>query len=160
MSIEKVNELRNEMKEITNEILTMIGHRMELARKIGEIKTSLDLAIVDDKAELSIKSHVLDNSRNFNLDPEFTGRIVNLLITEAVRIQNIERMRKLNEVFSYDLSNSKKKSPNGKNPWTNPGTLKPPPNSTPLTAGILNNPFDISDSSDSKIGSPKPTGAP
>jgi aspartate aminotransferase len=126
LSIEKVNELRNEMKEITNEILTMIGHRMELARKIGEIKTSLDLAIVDDKAELSIKSHVLDNSRNFNLDPEFTGRIVNLLITEAVRIQNIERMRKLNGVFSYDLSNSKKKNPNDKNPWTNPGTLKPP----------------------------------
>ena len=62
MSIEKVNELRNEMKEITNEILTMIGHRMELARKIGEIKTSLHLAIVDDKPELSIKTHVFDNS--------------------------------------------------------------------------------------------------
>src|SRR6185503_6918814 len=38
--------------------------------------------------------------------------------------------------------------------------LNPDPNSSPLTAGMLKIPFDISDSIDSKIGSPNPTGTP
>ncbi|HSA75162.1 MAG TPA: chorismate mutase, partial [Candidatus Nitrosocosmicus sp.] len=94
VSIEEVDKLRNEMKEITNQILGLIDQRMEIAKKIGEIKTILDLEIVDDKAELGVKSYVLGNLKNFSLDPEFTGRVVNLLITEAVRIQNIERLKK------------------------------------------------------------------
>ncbi|HKR74190.1 MAG TPA: aminotransferase class I/II-fold pyridoxal phosphate-dependent enzyme [Candidatus Nitrosocosmicus sp.] len=98
MSLDEVDKLRNEMKQITNQILGLISHRMEIAKRIGEIKTILDLDIVDDKAELGVKSHVLDNSKNYSLDPEFTGRVVNLLITEAVRIQNIERMKKLGHV--------------------------------------------------------------
>ena len=98
MSLDEVDKLRNEMKQITNQILRLIGHRIEIAKKIGEIKTILDLDIVDDKAELDVKNHVLYNSKNYNLDPEFAGRIVNLLITEAVRIQNIERMKKLTRV--------------------------------------------------------------
>jgi aspartate aminotransferase len=105
MSLDEVDKLRNEMKQITNQILGLISQRMELAKKIGEIKTMLDLDIVDDKAELGVKSHVLDNSKNFSLDPEFTGRVVNLLITEAVRIQNIERMKKLNQV-NNNLNNT------------------------------------------------------
>jgi aspartate aminotransferase len=44
---------------------------------------------------MEIKSHVLSNSKNISLDPDFTGRVVNLLITEAVRIQNVERQKKL-----------------------------------------------------------------
>ena len=98
MSLEDVEKLRNEMKQITNQILGLISQRMEIAKKIGEIKNALDLEIVDDKAELGVKTHVLDNTKNFSLDPEFTGRVVNLLITEAVRIQNNERMKKLGPI--------------------------------------------------------------
>lgn len=98
MSLDDVEKLRNDMKEITNQILGLISHRMEIAKKIGEIKTILDLEIVDDKAELDIKTHVLGNSKSLNLDPEFTGRIINLLITEAVRIQENERQKKLHEL--------------------------------------------------------------
>ncbi len=86
---------------------------MEIARKIGEIKNSLDIAIVDDKAELSVKNHVLDNSKNFKLDPEFMGRVVNLLISEAIKIQNVERMKKLNErVKDCEWSNQDQNSRN------------------------------------------------
>ena len=94
MSLEEVDKLRNEMKQITNQILGLISNRMEIAKKIGEIKTILDLDIVDDKTELGVKNHVLGNSKIYSLDPEFTGRVVNLLITEAVRIQNIERQKR------------------------------------------------------------------
>ncbi|TVP41641.1 aminotransferase class I/II-fold pyridoxal phosphate-dependent enzyme [Candidatus Nitrosocosmicus arcticus] len=91
MSIEEVNILRNDMKEITNQIMKLVNQRMEIARKIGTIKTNLDLDIIDDKVELGIKSYLFSNSKYLNLDPEFSGRIVNMLINESIRIQKLEK---------------------------------------------------------------------
>ena len=93
MSIEEVNILRNDMKEITNKIMELVNQRMEIARKIGTIKTNLDLDIIDDKVELGIKSYLFSNSKCLNLDPEFSGRIVNMLINESIRIQNLEKSK-------------------------------------------------------------------
>jgi aspartate aminotransferase len=64
---------------------------MQLARDIGEIKDNLNLEIVDEKAEHELKSYILNCSRDLDLDPEFSGRVVNLLISEAVRIQRYQR---------------------------------------------------------------------
>ena len=91
MSIEEVNILRKDMKEITNQIMELVNRRMDIAKKIGTIKTNLDLDIIDDKVELDIKSYLFRNSKYLNLDPEFSGRIVNMLINESVRIQNLEK---------------------------------------------------------------------
>ena len=91
MSIEEVNILRNDMKEITNQIMQLVNQRMEIARKIGTIKINLDLDIIDDKVELGIKNYLFSNSKYLNIDPEFSGRIVNMLINESIRIQNLEK---------------------------------------------------------------------
>lgn len=92
MSIENVNELRDQMKEVTNQIMCLINQRMQLAKNIGEIKNILNLDIVDEKAEHELKSYILNCSKGLDLDPEFSGRIVNLLIGEAVRIQKHQRI--------------------------------------------------------------------
>ena len=93
MSIEEVNILRNDMKEITNKIMDLVNQRMEIARKIGTIKTNFNIDIIDDKVELGIKSYLFSNSKCLNLDPEFSGRIVNMLINESIRIQNLEKSK-------------------------------------------------------------------
>jgi aspartate aminotransferase len=109
MSIEEVNILRNDMKEITNQIMDLVYQRMEIAKKIGTIKTNLDLDIIDDKVELGIKSYLFNNSKYLNLDPEFSGRIVNLLINESIRIQNLEKnkikdgLEKINHVTNSQV---------------------------------------------------------
>jgi aspartate aminotransferase len=112
MSKEEVNILRNDMKEITNKIMDLVNQRMEIAKKIGTIKTNLDLDIIDDKVELGIKSYLFSNSRYLNLDPEFSGRIVNMLINESIRIQNLEKnkiksgLEKINHVTSSQAQSS------------------------------------------------------
>lgn len=103
MTIEEVNILRNDMKEITTQIMQLINQRMEIARKIGTIKTNLDLDIIDDKVELGIKNYLFRNSNYLNLDPEFAGRIVNMLINESIRIQNLEKI-KINQSRNSDNS--------------------------------------------------------
>jgi aspartate aminotransferase len=91
MTIEKLDGLRSDMKIVTQNIISLINQRMEIAKKIGEIKSELQLRVVDDKAEQEIKNYVLHNSTNKGLDPEFLGRIINMLIKESVSIQNNEK---------------------------------------------------------------------
>lgn len=112
MSIEEVNILRDDIKQITNQIMQLVNQRMEIARKIGTIKTNLDLDIIDDKVELGIKSYLFSNSKYSDLDPEFSGRIVNMLINESIRIQNLEknklkvRREKINPLANYPVQSS------------------------------------------------------
>ena len=89
MSLDHVSDLREQMKEITNQIMNLINHRMQIAKKIGEIKDVLNLEIVDAKAEQEMKSYILNCSKGLDLDPEFSGRIVNLLISEVCKDSTI-----------------------------------------------------------------------
>lgn len=91
MTTEKLDGLRHDMKIVTQNIISLINQRMAIAKKIGEIKSELQLRVVDDKAEQEIKNYILHNSDNKELDPEFLGRIINMLIKESVSIQNNEK---------------------------------------------------------------------
>jgi aspartate aminotransferase len=93
MSIEKLENLRNDIKTVTQNIISLINKRMEIAKKIGEIKNELQIKVIDDKVENEIKNYILHNSLNKQLDPEFLGRIINMLIKESVSIQNNEKLR-------------------------------------------------------------------
>ncbi|MER5174452.1 MAG: aminotransferase class I/II-fold pyridoxal phosphate-dependent enzyme [Candidatus Nitrosocosmicus sp.] len=94
MTLEKLDDLRIDMKAVTQQIVALINQRMEIAKKIGEIKSELQLNVVDDKVEQEIKKHILQKSDNKGLDPEFSGRIINMLISESVIIQNHEKNKK------------------------------------------------------------------
>ena len=83
------------MKAITQQIISLINERMEIAKEIGEIKQELSLNVIDDKIEQEIKNYILKESDKKGLDLEFAGRIINLLINESVKIQKSEINRKL-----------------------------------------------------------------
>ena len=95
MSIDKLDGLRYNMKTITQQIISLINERMEIAKEIGEIKQELNLNIIDDKIEQEIKNYILKEFDKKGLDPEFAGRIINLLINESVKIQKSEINRKI-----------------------------------------------------------------
>ena len=85
---DKLDDLRDDMKTITQQIISLINKRMEIAKQIGHIKNELNLDVVDGKVEQDIKNYILKYSNNNGLDPEFSCRILNLLINESVIIQN------------------------------------------------------------------------
>ena len=59
VSVEKLNDLRNNIKTVTQQIISLINQRMEIAKQIGEIKNELHLGVVDDKVEQEIKNYIL-----------------------------------------------------------------------------------------------------
>jgi aspartate aminotransferase len=120
MSVEKLDGLRKDIKIVTQNIISLINQRMEIARKIGEIKNELQIRVVDDKVEQEIKNYILQNRNNKELDPEFLGRIINLLIKESVSIQNNEKnkMRLL-----YNNNNKIEQIPSIVNNNSNPDNI-------------------------------------
>ena len=49
--------LREEMRNITNQIIELVHDRMEVAKKIGNIKQQLKIEIEDEKLENDIKKN-------------------------------------------------------------------------------------------------------
>jgi aspartate aminotransferase len=94
VTVDNLDDLRDHMKTVTRQIISLINQRMEIAKKIGEIKSELNLNVVDDKVEQEIRNFILQDSNNKGLDPDFSGRILNLLINESVMIQNYEKNKK------------------------------------------------------------------
>src|ERR671920_1413206 len=94
VSFEKLNDLRNDIKTVTKQIISLINQRMEIAKQIGEIKDELRLGIVDDKVEQEIKNYIFHSTCSKGLDHEFLGRIMNMLINESVTVQNYKSNKK------------------------------------------------------------------
>ena len=84
---DSLEKLRSEISEVDNQILKLVKQRLEYARKIGEIKRKHGLPIVDSNAEKGVRERASKWSREFDLNQDFTIKLVNLLIAEAVRVQ-------------------------------------------------------------------------
>ncbi len=85
----ELEALRKEVKEITNEIIRLIGLRLSLAKRINEIKRSMNLPIIDYKVERDLRNSVINACKKYNVDERFGLRLLNLLIDEAVKAQKI-----------------------------------------------------------------------
>ncbi len=118
MVVDKLDDLRDDMKAITQQIISLINKRMEIAKQIGHIKNELNLDVVDGKVEQDIKNYILKYSNNNGLDPEFSCRILNLLINESIIIQNKEKKNKLS-LDNIAKNNTHPITKTGSNNYTN-----------------------------------------
>ncbi|MGC2426197.1 MAG: aminotransferase class I/II-fold pyridoxal phosphate-dependent enzyme [Nitrososphaeraceae archaeon] len=84
---EGLDKLRSEMRNITANIICQVQRRMELSRQIGEIKTKLNIDVMDEKVEQEVRSSILKLSKEIGMDTEFSGRLLNILLIESVRLQ-------------------------------------------------------------------------
>ena len=82
--------LREEIKKATAEIIRLVGERLSLAKKIGEIKHQQNLPIRDLKVERELKRLVLEKCQTYKIDCNFGLKLLNLLIDEAIKEEKRE----------------------------------------------------------------------
>lgn len=75
------------MKSITGDIMHLIKVRLEIAERIGKIKTIQNRQIEDESVEQEIQNHVQEVATRMGLDRKFSGRLLNLLISQSVNVQ-------------------------------------------------------------------------
>ena len=64
---------------------------MELAQKIGEIKSKLGMDVTDDRVESEIRKSVLSLAHQIGLEPSYSSRLLNLLLIESVGLQRKQK---------------------------------------------------------------------
>jgi len=89
---EELDELREEVKKVTMEIIKMVGKRMELVKTISEIKRQRKLPIEDLETEKKLRRAILEACETFNINNRLGLKILNLLIYEAKRIQTSKNL--------------------------------------------------------------------
>ncbi|MFB5598663.1 MAG: aminotransferase class I/II-fold pyridoxal phosphate-dependent enzyme [Nitrososphaeraceae archaeon] len=84
----ELQKLRTEMKSITGDIIQLVHTRMEIAKKIGAIKQNLSIDVEDENVENDIKESIIKLAGNLGMDVELSGKLLNLLLVESIRLQN------------------------------------------------------------------------
>ena len=83
-----LDRLRNEIRDITADIIHKVKKRMEISKQIGEIKTKNNIVVEDERVESELRNSALKIADEVGMDSEFSGRLLNMLLTESVRLQN------------------------------------------------------------------------
>lgn len=92
MSADKeLESLREQVRTVTAQILQDVQTRMELSRKIGQIKSVKGIEIKDERVEREIRNMVLNEALRVGMDTEFALRLLNILLDESETVQGLGR---------------------------------------------------------------------
>jgi aspartate aminotransferase len=90
---EELSRLRAQIRDVTLDIIAKAHKRMELSERIGTIKGNLNIEIEDEGVEHEIRRSVTEFSHKRGIDPAFSGRLLNILLMESVRLQQIQQKK-------------------------------------------------------------------
>lgn len=90
---EELSNLRAEILDITLDIITKAHKRMKLSEQIGTIKGNLNIEIEDERVEQEVRRSVIELSHTLGVDPAFSGRLLNMLLMESIRLQQMQHKK-------------------------------------------------------------------
>jgi aspartate aminotransferase len=84
---EELDTLRDEVRGVTTQIMRAVHQRIELARKIGEVKNRLGMDIKDEKVEHEIRMRVMLLAEEIGMSTDFALQLLNILLAESQQVQ-------------------------------------------------------------------------
>lgn len=84
---ERLDELRDRIIAVDDEIIKLIGERRDLVLEVGLIKESLGLPILDPAREARVVRRVAERSRALGVDEELTRDVIWRIISSARQAQ-------------------------------------------------------------------------
>jgi aspartate aminotransferase len=84
---EDLELLRDKVRDVTTQIMCNVQHRIELAKKIGEIKSRLGIDIRDEKVEQEVRMRVMLLANEIGMSGEFALQLLNILLAESENVQ-------------------------------------------------------------------------
>jgi aspartate aminotransferase len=76
-----------EIRDITEEIIHQVHNRMQISKRIGEIKSKLNVNVTDERAEQDIRNSVSKLAKEIGMDAEFSGKLLNIILAESIKLQ-------------------------------------------------------------------------
>ncbi len=82
-----MKDLRNQINEIDQQIVTLLGKRMGLVNEVGKVKKSSGASVTDEKRENEIRDQLKILAQKHDLDPEFVNHLYTHIFIESRKIQ-------------------------------------------------------------------------
>ncbi len=79
-----LNDLRNQLDSIDNQIVELLSKRFEVTQKVGEHKRDNNLPAIDLAREALQFERIQKLAKEHGLNPEFAAKYLRLVIDEVV----------------------------------------------------------------------------
>lgn len=89
--MEQLNNLRNLIDSIDDQLLELISSRANLAKEIGKFKKKNNVAIVDEKRENEIYQKIITKAQQKGLDKNAVKKIWQNIINISYRIEETQK---------------------------------------------------------------------
>ncbi len=83
-----INELRNQMDEVTLEMINLLKARTDIAKQIGEVKKSIGKGVADEEREENLRKKIMKVSKEIELDETLASKFLNFLLNESIKVQS------------------------------------------------------------------------
>ena len=90
-----ITNLRNNMDEVTLEMIKLLKTRTDIAKEIGEVKKNIGKGITDESREDSLRDKVILLGNNIGLDESIATKFLNFLLNESVKVQSTNKQTHL-----------------------------------------------------------------
>jgi aspartate aminotransferase len=121
MVMDNTNEdlelLREKVRDVTTQIMCNVQQRIELVKKIGEIKSKLGIDIKDEKVEQEVRMNVISLADEVGMSIDFALQLLNILLAESENVQVEKRLQNLvqKETHLSIFAKAKQLEASGKN---------------------------------------------
>ena len=90
-----INELRNQMDDVTLKMIELLKTRTDIAKEIGEIKKNIGKEVTDEAREDSLRSKVIALCDAIRLDRTIATKFLNFLLNESIKVQSTNKQTHL-----------------------------------------------------------------
>jgi monofunctional chorismate mutase len=86
--VEQINQLRDKIDDVDNQILVLLKQRVEICRTIGSLKKKLSLEIQDSSRENCVYRQVKTQAEELGLDSEKIDSLYHQIVNMCSAVQS------------------------------------------------------------------------
>jgi len=90
--LKNMENLRKKIVKIDQKIVKLLGERMKVAKKIGDIKKKAGIPIWDKQKENELRKLHDEAGKKDGLTPKFINKLFDVVFEESRRIQKSEKI--------------------------------------------------------------------
>ena len=83
-----ISNLRNQMDEVTLEMIKLLKTRTDIAKEIGKVKKTIGKGVTDEEREDNLRGKIIKVSKEIGLDETLASKFLNFLLNESIKVQS------------------------------------------------------------------------
>src|SRR5574342_905706 len=83
-----MDKLRDQMDKITLDMIRLLKERVEISKKIGNLKNNLHLSITNEERENQLRTKVILLCKEMGMEEKISNVFFNFLLNESIKIQS------------------------------------------------------------------------